>query len=211
MPRIRLYHYWRSSASWRVRWAFALKKIECEFVAVDLLGDEPESPEHRARNPLGYVPVLEFLDGPHRYLSQSMAIIDWAEAVTPLPALFASDTFERAYQIQLCEIINADTAPLQNLPPQFMYSDDSEKRKLWAQTWIRKGLSAYQALAQKTAGTFSMGDIVSAPDLFLIPQLYNARRYEVALEEFPLLKQIYEASLATPECLAASPERYQPS
>src|SRR5689334_4605800 len=102
-----LYHYWRSSSSWRVRWALALKKIPCEFVAVDLLSDEINGPEQRARNPLGYVPVLQILEAcpePHdpasqrrdsigkpKYLTESLAIIEWLDELFTIPSLLPGD------------------------------------------------------------------------------------------------------------------------
>ena len=206
-----LYHYWRSSASWRVRWAFALKNIECEFKSINLLTDEAESPEHRARNPMGYVPVLELCDSKgSRYISQSLAITDWAEHIKPTPSLYPKDLFDRAYCIQLAEMINADTAPLQNLPPQFMYSDDSEKRKAWARHWIENGLSGYEKLVARTAKTFSCGDQVTLADLCLVPQVYNALRYEVHLAQFPIIKRIYETARETNACKIASPEAFEP-
>src|SRR4051794_30539031 len=96
--RLRLYHYWRSTCSWRVRWAMAIKEVPCEFVAIDLLSDVPESPEYIQRNPQGYVPVLEFLEPgtPFRYLGESFALIEWLEETYPTPPLLPKDSFLRA-------------------------------------------------------------------------------------------------------------------
>lgn len=221
MSKLRLYHYWRSSSSWRVRWGLALKGIPCEYVAVDLLSGESESPQHAARNPLGYVPVLEFLGGslhgrsaeaPVRpFLAESMAILEWAEEVHPEPRLLAGDAFHRAWIRQLAEVINADTQPLQNLGPQYLHSsEDAGKRKAWAQHWIRNGLAAYESLVIHTAGKFSVGDAITLADLFLVPQCYNAERYEVPLDPYPTVKRISEAALATPEGRASHPDRYKP-
>jgi maleylacetoacetate isomerase len=211
--KIRLYHYWRSSSSWRVRWAFAHKGIECELVAVNLLSDEPESDAHRARNPLGLVPVLEFPDEPSsiRYIGESMAIIQWAESMRPSPTLFPGSALEKARAVQLAEIINSGTQPLQNLGVATVHSSDPEKQLQWNQHWIRRGLGAYETLVRETAGTLSIGDQLSVADLFLIPQCYNAARFHINVaEEFPLLGKIQAGALATESAKASSPERYQP-
>lgn len=211
IPKTRLFHYWRSSSSWRVRWAFALKNIPCEFVAVNLLSDEPESPDHLKRNPMGFVPVLEFLErSEDRFLGESVALIEWAERVRPTPSLFPKDLFEQARSRQLAEIINAGTQPLQNPTVSALHSADPTEQKKWNQYWIRKGLNAFQTLAQKTAGKFSIGDELSLADLFLIPQCYNAMRQEVLVQEFPLIEKIYLNALETESCRASHPDRFNP-
>lgn len=94
MTKYRLFHYWRSSSSWRVRWALQLKGIDAELVAVNLLGEDAESPEHRLRNPMGYVPVLERVDAPagtpDKYLVESTAIIEYLEEIHSEPRLLPS-------------------------------------------------------------------------------------------------------------------------
>ena len=211
--KLRLYHYWRSSSSWRVRWAFALKKIECEFVAINLLTDEAESDTHRKRNPMGFVPVVEFLDqNPKRkidFLAESVAIIEWVEENHPTPALFPKDTFLKARARQLAEIINAGTQPIQNLSVAAYRSSDPGEQKKWMQHWIHEGLSAYEKLVKETAGQYSIGDSITYPDLFLIPQCYNAVRNEVDLDLFPTIHKIYKTAGATPACQAAAPDRFK--
>lgn len=214
---LRLYHYWRSSSSWRVRWALELKRLECELVAVNLLEGEQGTSQHRARNPFGSVPVLEFpeyregsKETPHRYLGESMAILHWLETVQPTPALLPSGAVEKARVIQLAELINAGVQPIQNLKVLQRVSPDPEARKIWAKEWITNGLTAYEALVTETAGRFSYGDQITWADLFLIPQVYNALRYEVSLESFPTIARIHSAASQTPECLASAPDRYEP-
>jgi maleylacetoacetate isomerase len=211
VPKLRLYHYWRSSSSWRVRWAFAYKEIACDFVAVDLLPGASESAEHRKRNPLGYVPVLEFQGQPHLpYLGESIAIIEWAEEVFPEPSLLPGNPLERARARQLAEIINSGTQPLQNLNAQDEHTKDPVERKRWTQHWIRNGLQAYETLVAETAGPFSMGDQLTLADLFLVPQCYNAARNEVGLDAYPNIARIQKNALATPSCMASHPDRFQP-
>lgn len=210
--KLTLFHYWRSSCSWRVRWAMAHKGIPCEFVAVDLLNGESESPEHLKRNPFGFVPVLEVTGAQSQpvLLTESLAIIEFLEETWPKQTLLPGDAFARAQIRALAEAINAGTQPLQNLAPQAMYSDDPEKKKEWARHWIRNGLAAYETLVGRTAGQFSVGDSLSLADLCLIPQVYNALRYDVALEEFPIIARINETALGTSSCLEAHPDRYKP-
>ena len=209
-----LYHYWRSSSSWRVRWAFAFKEIECEYVAVDLLNGESEGTAHLARNPFGFVPALEIcadLQSPPTWLTESLAIIEWADEVWPEPRLMPKSAIERAQVRQLAEVINAGTQPLQNLGPQNLYSTDPAAKKVWAQHWIRIGLSCYETLVSRTAGRFSVGDELSLADLCLIPQCYNARRYGIEPAEYPRIARIEAEALKLPSCQAADPTRFQPT
>lgn len=206
-PRLRLYHHWRSSASWRVRWALALKGVPCDYTHVNIALGETETPEHLARNPLGYVPVLE-IDGVP--LLESIAIIEWLEETQPEPRLLPGSALERATIRQLAEIISADTHPLQNLSAQELHSPDPEERKRWARHWIRNGLSAYETIARRSAGIYSVGDSVTLADLCLVPQAYNAERYGIALSDFPTIERIHARATATEACRASAPERYQP-
>ncbi len=215
LPKLRLYHYWRSSSSWRVRWALAHKGLRCEWVAINLLSDEPESAEHRLRNPTGFVPVLERLDPEHadhasRYLGESAAIIDWLETVAPKPALFPVEPWDRAIVWQLCEIINAGTQPIQNLNVTQAHSTDAAEQKRWNQLWIQRGLESFEARARPFAGRFSFGDHLTAADLFLVPQLYNADRNEVSLEHLPMLRRVKESCLELPSYRESHPDRFEP-
>lgn len=209
--QLTLYHYWRSSASWRVRWAFHLKKIPCEFAAVDLLKGEQKSEAHLKRNPLGTVPVLEIEEnGKKRYLGESLAIIEWAEEISPTPSLLPGDAWQRGRIRQLAEVINSGTMPVSNLKVRKFYSSDEEKAKAWSQHWVRQGLTAYEKLVQETAGKFSVGNQITLADLCLIPQCASAKRFEIPLEEFPTVARIYTAALATESCQASSPEKFGP-
>ena len=217
---IRLFHYWRSTSSWRVRWALAIKGFDCEMVAVDLLNGESESPEHLVRNPLGYVPVLELSDG--TFLTESIAIIEWLEEIAPTPALLPvgtqpADRVSRARVRQFVELINADTQPLQNITTQFMHSDDPEKRKAWAQHFIHAGLNAYEKILtvfevqSGTPSRYSVGDHLTLADLCLIPQCYNADRFEVSLEAFPRIQKIRAFALQHPSYAKAEPTIFAPA
>jgi len=192
-----------------VRWAFAYKGVDADYVDVDLLSGQSESAEHRARNPLGFVPALEI--GPGQYLAESLAIIEWLEETVPRPFLLPGDPLKRARIRQLAEMINADTQPLQNLNAQDLHSDDPAKRKAWAVHWIVTGLEAYEKIASTTAGKFSVGDELSVADLCLVPQCYNALRNEIDLARFPTIKRIHDHALTTPSALASHPDRFKPA
>lgn len=207
--KLTLFHYWRSSGSWRVRWALALKGLPYDAVPINLLNGENDQPTHLKRNPMGYVPVLE-VGG--KFLAESVAILEFLEETHPAPPLYPRDPFERAFARQLVELVNSGIQPLHNLNVVERHSDDPGERKRWSQEWIRKGLGAYEALLAGTPrARFSLGDRVSAPDLFLIPQCYAAGRNEVNLQEFPRVAAINAAALETPECQASHPDRFAPA
>src|SRR5258707_740787 len=118
-----LYHYWRSSSSWRVRWALELKGQTPKVVHVNLLDGENDSEAHLKRSPLGYVPVLE---SEGKMICESVAIIEFLEEKNPKPQLYPGDAFQKAHIRALIEIINADTQPVQNLTVTEKLSDDPE-------------------------------------------------------------------------------------
>lgn len=208
--KLKLYGYWRSSASWRVRWALEIKKVPYDYVPVNILKNEHKEAAHLARNPFGLLPAFEM--SPGNFLSESMAILWWIEENCEGTKIFGStakgaDPMSRYKILQLAEYINSDTAPLQSPRVQKMHSSDAKAGAKFAKHFIREGLAAYQAMAKSTAGKFSVGDSVTAADLFLIPQLYNARRFEIDVaNEFPLLASIDRACYATSECKRSSPE-----
>lgn len=212
--RLVLHHYWRSSSSWRVRWALAHKGLAYESNAIDLLsGAQREAAYVANKSPMGLVPCLE-VDG--RPLTESVAIVEWLEDVRPEPALFPRDPWARARVRQLVEFVNAGTQPLQNLAVNRRHSSDATEQKLWARHWIERGLDAIerelaQLRAEGLGGRFAVSDSLTAADLFLVPQLYNARRFEVDLAPFPLLLAAEQQALATDSAKAAHPDRFQPA
>jgi maleylpyruvate isomerase len=213
-PRLRLFHYWRSTSSWRVRFALAAKGAEAEYVAVNLLDGASESTEHLVRNPMGYVPVLEISDAPAgkpRYLGESLAIIEWIEEVFRVRPLLPPDPLLRARTRQLAELINAGTQPLINLGVASQHSADEAAQKSWNQHWIRKGLGAYEELVRETAGKVSVGDTLTLADLCLIPQCYSAARNEVALDPYPTIARIHAEAARHPAYQSSHPDRYKPA
>ncbi len=219
--RFRLYHYWRSSSSWRVRWGMALKGVVPEYVHVDLLNGESESPAHRARNPFGFVPALEILAPPAGrasplLLTESLAILEYLEETLPTNPLLPHDPIDRAYVRAIAEAVNAGIQPLQNLTTQIALAPDSDadfarKRKAWAQLWIREGFAAIEKLAKPSTGKFCVGDELTLADLCLVPQCYNALRNDVALEDFPVIARIYAQAILTPSYAISEPDRFKPA
>ena len=206
--KLKLYGYWRSSNSWRIRWALNLKKIDFNYVPVDILKGENQEPPHKARNSMGALPVLEINDG--IFLSQSMAMLEWIEEVYTLsgPALFPGIPLERAKIRELCEIVNADTMPLQAPRIQKKYSPNLIDQKSWAAHFIREGLKSFDVTSRLCRKNFSFQDQITAADLCLVPIIYNGNRYGIDMpKEFPELWTIYERALKTDACFKASPEQ----
>jgi maleylacetoacetate isomerase len=209
---LRLAHYWRSSSSWRVRWALAIKGLAWESVPVNLLESAQNAEAYRAVSPMGLVPCL-WIDG--RPLTESLPIIELLDERWPDPPLLPREGWARARARQLAEMINAGTQPLGNLSV-LKAIGDGEAQRAWAQRWIKRGLDAYeQELAQVEQelgrGRFSVGDHVTIADLCLIPQLYNARRQALTLDGYPRILAIEAAALATEAAQSAHPDRFAPS
>lgn len=206
-----LYHYWRSSASWRVRWGLELKRVAHRKVAVDLLSSQEKQEDYLEKNPAGYLPCL--LVG-ERALGESLSILEWLEENYPEPSLMAGDSFLRATIRQLAETINSGTQPLQNLDVQRKISEDKAAQAEWTRHWIMRGLGVYEKIlgsVSREGMPFSVSTHPTIADLCLIPQCYSALRFQVPLEEFPICKSIYEYALGTPECAASHPDAFQPN
>lgn len=204
---MRLYGYWRSSASWRVRIALAWKRLPYDYVAVHLVrgGGEQRSPAHRARNPMAQLPVLELDDGGS--LSQSVAILEYLEERYPTPALLPSEPVARARVRCLTEIVNSGIQPLQNLSVLGALEQAGVDPRGWARRVIREGLCALEASAAGTAGRCLVGDAPSFADVALIPQLYNARRYGAPLEDLKILLRVEGYVSQLPAFVAAHADR----
>lgn len=209
---MKLFGYWRSSASWRVRTALALKGLEYEYVAVHLLQDGGQhlKDEHRARNPMGQVPALELqVGGQTRFLSQSLAICEYLDSVHPEPRLVPTDPWKAAKVRQLSEIVNAGIQPLQNLRVMLRLAGlhANFDKKAWCREWIANGFDALERELQQTAGRFCVGDDVTLADVCLVPQVFNARRFELPLVDYPTLERIDAALAGLPAFMNSHPDR----
>jgi maleylpyruvate isomerase len=207
----RLHNYWRSSASWRVRIAFALKGVAYEYVAVNIVKDGGE--QHREAygvlNPLRQVPALELVEGGFsRFLAQSLPIIEYLdETVHAGPRLLPVDPFLRARVRQVAEGINAGIQPLQNLPVFAEIERLGGDKLVWAKKWNERGLLALEALARDTAGTFLVGETPTLADACLVPQMYSARRFGVDTAPYVTLERVENACLAIAAIDATRPEK----
>lgn len=204
-----LYDYFRSSASYRVRIALNLKGISVERRDILLLENQQRSPEHLTRNPQGFVPALEADDGV--VITQSLAILDWLDARFPEPRLIPADPDARAAALARALIIAADTHPLNNLRVMRRLKQmgiDEEGRNDWTRHWIAEGFAALEAMAGD--GPFLGGDAPGVADLFLVPQMYNARRFDTPLDAFPRLVAIDAACSTLRAFAAAHPDAVAP-
>lgn len=208
---LRLHNYFRSSASFRVRIALAFKGIHYEYVPVHLVkgGGEQFSAAHHQQNPMEQVPSLELvLDGVPRVVAQSVAILELLEELYPEPPLYPRDSFLRARTRELVEIINSGIQPHQNLAPMKRIDQlAAGGGRLHAQHYNSVGLAAYEERLRQTAGRYSIGDEITAADVFLVPQLVAARRFEVDLTAFPTIVAIDERCRAHPAFAAAAPDK----
>lgn len=210
-----LHHYWRSSSSWRVRWGLEIKGISYRSNAIDLLTGAQLGEAYKNESPMGQVPCL-VVDG--RPLSESVAILEWLDETHPTPPLLPNDAWLRARVRQLVEIVNAGTQPLQNLAVLEHVShamNDKNAAKAWAQHFIVRGLSAFEHQLELLAregvtGPHAVGASVTLADLFLVPQLYNARRQDLDLAPYPRLLSVESAALATDAAKSSHPDRFQP-
>jgi len=205
-----LYDYYRSSASYRVRIALNLKGAQYERVPIDLLEGEQRDESYRARNPQGFVPMLE-ANG--RRLTQSLAIVDWLDSTFPEPPLLPADAAGRAHVRALALTVAADIHPLNNLRVLKRLSGlglNQAARDDWYRHWVREGFDALEALAAPCAGRFLFGDSVTLADICLVPQMFNARRFEVDLASYPTLAAADSAAAALDAFAAAHPDRLTP-
>jgi maleylpyruvate isomerase len=204
---VKLWSYWRSSCAYRVRITLGLKGLPFDYAAVHLMrdGGQQHQPGYTAVNPLRQVPALE-VDEANVTLVQSMAIIEYLDERYPKPPLLPLSALERAHVRALAELVNSGIQPLQNTSTFAELKKHGVDTEAWARLFIAKGLEALEQLAAPRAGAFLFGDTVSLADVYLVPQLYNARRYHVPLDSYPTLTRADESARALPAFRDAAPE-----
>jgi maleylpyruvate isomerase len=209
---MKLYTFFRSSASFRVRIALNLKELTCDQVPLHLRrgGGEQLMASYRAINPQALLPTLEDED---RHLTQSLAIIEYLEETHPNPPLLPKSALDRALVRSMALVIACEVHPIQNLRVlnyvKKEYNQTDEQVNLWAQHWIDLGLAALEQMitAQPARGKFCFGDSPTLADICLMPQLGNARRFGCDLSRYPSILSIEKACIAIPAFADAAPEK----
>lgn len=214
---MKLYGYWRSSCSWRVRIALGLKGAAYENVPVHLVkdGGQHRLDEYRRKNPMQQVPFLEFdasqtVNGVELHgLAQSVAIIEYLDELLPAPALLGTSAAERARVRWLTEMINSGIQPLQNLfvMQELTRIAPEADSKAWCAGFIARGLEALEATVTGTQTRFLVGNAPSMADICLVPQLYNARRFGLDVAVHARLAAVETACLELEAFQVSHPDR----
>jgi len=207
---MKLYSYYRSSASYRVRIALNVKGIAWEYIPVALDKGEQFQREHIARNPMQLVPVLDTGDS---LLAQSVAIIEYLEALFPNPAMLPADEIDKARVRDMVQIIASEIQPIANLRVlkhvRDSYAVDDDGVGDWARHWIAHGFEAFEARTHQysTSARFSFGDSLTFADAFLMPQAYNADRFGLDMTPYPTIRSIIEHCSTIDTVSAAHPSQ----
>ncbi len=207
---MKLYSYFRSSASYRVRIALALKGLDVSIIPVNLVKGDQKTDDYLAINPQGLVPSLQVDDA---VLSQSLAIIEHLEEVDNTVPLLPSDTIGRASVRAMAQLIACEVHPLNNLRVlQYLTGElgiDDTTKMAWYAHWIHQGFASLEMMLKQHAGKFCYGDTPTMADCCLIPQVYNAKRFDVDISAYPLINQIVANCEALPAFIKAHPD-HQP-
>ncbi|HET8800320.1 MAG TPA: maleylacetoacetate isomerase [Marinobacter sp.] len=207
---MKLYGYFRSSAAYRVRIALNLKGLAYEQVAVNLVRDEQRSEDSLVRNPQGLVPVLETDEG--RWLTQSLAICEYLEERHPEPSILPDDLEGRARVRALSQVVASEIHPLNNLRVLKYLTGElgiEDERKLdWYRHWIHEGFLAMETMlaGASETGDFCHGSVPTLADICLVPQVFNARRFDCDLSDYPTILRIADHCDKLPCFADARPE-----
>lgn len=205
---MKLYTYFRSSAAYRVRIALNLKGLPYEMVAIHLTkdGGQQHKPEYHAVNPQERVPALALSSG--EVLTQSLAIIEYLDDIAPEPPLLPADALERAHVRAVAQMVACDIHPLNNLISlQYLkrvMKHEQAEIDAWYHHWVIEGFKAIEAMI--TPAPYACGAHVTLADVCLIPQVFNARRLKVPLDQFPKIVAVETACLKLPAFDKARPE-----
>lgn len=191
IQKYKLYGYWRSSCSWRLRAALLYKGIDFEYVPVNLLKGEHLEESYLKISPTGQVPTLQI--GENLYLNDSIAILEFLEENHPEPSLLPKDPIQRAKVRAIVNSITSGIQPVQNLKVLKFVEEQYQGNKVqWAQTWIEKGFRATENLIAQSCGKYCVGDELTHADLALVPQVYNAKRFGVDIgSRFPNIFRVH--------------------
>ncbi len=208
---MQLYHYFRSSASYRVRIALALKGLDCELLPVHLLRNEQLKEPFSSISAAGLVPLLK--DG-DELLAQSMAIMEYLDETHPEPSLLPGDAVARARIRALAQDVACEIHPLNNLRVlrylvrEMKLSDDDKNR--WYRHWVESGLAAVerQLAGDARTGRFCHGDTPTLADCVLVPQIHNAQRMDCRLDQVPTVMRVFDACMEIDAFASTQPSAY---
>ena len=205
---MKLFGYWRSSATFRVRIALALKNLKYDYEPVNLLKNEQNSPAHLARNPLGLVPALQTDDG--AVLTQSSAIIEYLEETHPDPTLLPGNAIMRAQARAITAALASEAQPFGNLRIQKYLREegrfDDAAMSAWMNRWPGSAMAAVEKMLAHTAGDYCIGDTPGLADCFLVPQMFAAKRFGVEISGLKKMNEIFERCLKHPAFEKAHPD-----
>ena len=205
---MKLFGYWRSSATYRVRIALALKGLDYDYEAIDLLAGAQKSKGYLKTNPLGLVPALEVGDGPA--VVQSLAIMEYLEDVHPEPSILPGDAAARAASRAIAAMIACEGQPFMNIGTQSYlraeHGFDDDAISKWLNHAPRRTMAAVEAMVERTGGDFCIGDTPGMADCCLVPQMFAAARFGVEITDFKRLHEINERCLALPAFEKAHPK-----
>ena len=204
-----LHSAWRAGAPYRLRIGLALKGVEYDYAAIDLVAGQQREPAYRAVNPQGLTPALDIGDG--HVLTQSMSILEWLEETRPNPPILPRSALDRATVRTMANIVACDIHPLNNtrvskkltelgIPAEVQIKD-------WIHAWIRDGFDALEPLVEKNGGQFAFGDTPTIADCCLVPQVYSARRFKLDVTRWPALVGAADRAAQHPAFIAAHPNQ----
>lgn len=206
---MKLYGYWRSGATYRVRIAMGLKGLAYHYAPVDLLKGEQRAPAFLKVSPQGLIPALALDDG--ATLTQSLAIIEYLDEAFPAPPLLPKEKVARARSRQIAYAIACEAQPFQNIRTQAWLRDearlDADGVKAWLDAWVGGAMRSVETMLAETAGAYCVGDEVSLADICLAPQVYAALRFKVDISGLERINRIHARLSALPAFANAHPDK----
>ena len=206
---MKLYSYFRSSAAWRLRIALNLKGLEYDYMPVNLLRAEQKNADYLSLNPQGLVPAMELPGGVT--LGQSIALLEWLEEAHPEPPLLPKGPIDKARVRSVVNSICCDIHPICNVAvSNYLKQHFSADRKAlieWYTAWMHRGFGAIEQVLSDNNSRYCFGDEPGFADLCLVPQVYNARRFDIPLENFPHIGRVVANCNRLAAFTDAAPER----
>ncbi len=205
---MKLFGYWRSSATYRVRIALALKELDYEYRPVNLLKGEQREPAYLEKNPMGLVPALQADDG--AIVVQSLAIMEYLEDAFPRPSILPEDLAARGYARAIAATLACEAQPFMNLRIQNYLKNtldlDADAISAWLDRWPGGAMAAAEKMVAAHGGAFCVGDASTIADCCLVPQMYGAMRFGIDISAMPRLNEVYDACQKLPAFEKAHPD-----